>query len=94
MLFGTFFFLSSDKVVMNRTAWNILDLISKVGGIFALLRTSISLLGVSINANKLISRMTKQLYFVVDKGSQGPKFKHLNVSSQDSLFMPLYKFMI
>ena len=63
VLFGAYFFLHTEGTNNARTAENVLDVVSYLGGILSILLSLFMGLGTSIKNQTMVAKMLRQLYY-------------------------------
>ena len=66
VMFGAYFFVGEERVLISRTAFSVADLFSKVGGVFTILKLVLGVFAQFINMDNLVSYLVEYLYFSRD----------------------------
>jgi hypothetical protein len=75
ILFGTFFFLSTQRKIINRDVYTIVDLLAKVGGLYSILRVFFKFIARNINMQALLYMVIRQVYLHTDEIAKRSRVK-------------------
>ena len=80
-MFAAYFFMANDLKYHEFTAFNILDILSAIGGLLSIITKSFGVIAVFINKKTIMAKFIRSLYFVVKPENLRGKYE---VSQSDS----------
>ena len=83
VLLGTYFFVSNDRMIISRSAFTVLDLFSKAGGLFSIMYIVLGAIGKQINCNVIINSVINNLYYESHANSECLKNPKVSICFKD-----------
>ena len=85
MIFGTFFFVSTERRILSRDAFTWVDLLSKAGGLISLVNLLFIVLGTIMNMEAILISIVEQTYY---HSPDHKKVKRIRLGFFDHIFRP------